>query len=509
MMFVATPQEMREADEAACAQTGETVLMRNAGVAIARYIRDRTENGRIVAFTGPGNNGGDAFAAFAELEPRYERIIYAAETSTESEARVKARERATASGVRIEPLPQRLDEARAACDGAALALDALFGTGARLPLDAKYTAAVTALDAQNIPVVAIDIPSGVDALSGAIPQRAVRATATITLGALKPGLLLEPARQCAGEIWLADIGIQNEILQRYATTYASLDDAAFLAMLPTRPEQTDKRGAGAPLVIAGSEQFPGAAVLCALAAARAGAGYVTVATPAVAAPAIRAHLIEEVVVTFSSGSPKDAARDLLDVAKRNSSVAIGPGLNLDEWTGSMLRHFLEGLELPFVADASAFFHLAKRLDVLRSKRCVLTPHESEFARLSGKGTIAPGERVDRLREFVERTGITTLLKGRATIVYDGCVMDINTTGTQALATAGTGDVLTGMIATLLAQGLSPFDAARAAAHWHGLAGRFCESKRRVGVVAGDLPDALGYALPTRCSQPALRCVVRF
>ena len=145
-------------------------------------------------------------------------------------------------------------------------------------------------------------------------------------------------------------------------------------------------------------------------------------------------------------------------------------------------------------DASALFHLSKRLELLRGKPCVLTPHAGEFARLSGLGTIAPGTRVERLREFVDRTGITTLLKGPDTLVYDGVTVHVNASGTSALATAGSGDVLTGIIGTLLAQGLSPVDAARAGAYWHGLAGALAAEERHVGVVAGDIADALGRAL---------------
>ncbi|HEV7178686.1 MAG TPA: NAD(P)H-hydrate dehydratase, partial [Candidatus Baltobacteraceae bacterium] len=434
-------------------------------------------------------------------------VVYAAESSPESDARKDARLRAQAAGVTIRPLPSDDKAAATATAGAAVALDGLFGTGARLPIGDAYQAAARALRGRGAPVVAIDIPSGIDTDSGAACDNAVRATSTIALAALKPGLLLDPAREHCGDIWVADIGIEETTLRECARTYAALDDNAFLDLLPVRAPESDKRSAGAPLVIAGSEQFPGAAVLCARGAARAGAGYVTVATPAPAAAALRAHLVEEVVVTFAHGSPIDAAEDLLDIAQRNSSVAVGPGLSLDEWTGAMLRHFLERIDLPIVADASALFHLTKSLEVLRNKKCVLTPHAGEFARLSGKGTIAPGDRVNRLREFVERTGVTTLLKGNATLIYDGSRVDINTTGTQALATAGTGDVLTGIISTLLSQGVSPFDAARAGAYWHGKAGRLCAARRRVGVLSGDLPDALGDAIPAHQPPAPLRRLV--
>ena len=352
------------------------------------------------------------------------------------------------------------------------------------------------LDARERTVLAIDIPSGIDALTGAVAGDAVRATLTVTLAAAKPGLLLEPAREYVGELVCADIGIPEATLAAQPRSFAALDDAAFLELLPRRAADTDKRGAGAPLIVAGSAQFPGAAILCARAAARAGAGYVTVATPGSAATALRAHLVEQVVVELSDAAePEAIAQELVDISRRNGAVAIGPGLGLDERTAKIFRLFLEANRLPIVVDASGLFHLSKHLDLLRERPCVVTPHAGEFARLSGLGTIAPGTRVERIREFVNRTKITTLLKGSDTLIYDGSTVHINTTGSNALATAGTGDVLTGIIATLLSQGLSPVQAACAGAYWHGLAGREAARKRGVGVVAGDVVNALSDALP--------------
>jgi NAD(P)H-hydrate epimerase len=195
---------------------------------------------------------------------------------------------------------------------------------------------------------------------------------------------------------------------------------------------------------------------------------------------------------------------LIDISGHNSSVAIGPGLGLDDRTGAIVTGFLARNTLPVVIDASALFHLAKHLDVLSGKQAVVTPHAGEFARLSGKGTIKPGERVERLREFVLRTGITTLLKGTDTVVFGGTTMHLNATGTNALATAGTGDVLTGIVATLLSQGLSLVDAARVGAYWHGLAGRHAASVRPVGVIAGDVVDSLAASIPHLHHNDALR-----
>lgn len=486
-MIVLTAEQMRAADKAAVAQVGDVALMRAAGeklaLAASQYFLKRPA--RTVAFAGKGNNGGDALAALAQLPADSERVAFVESSSSASEARRDAEVRARKSGVEIRDFPKSLEEARVALEGCHLALDGMLGIGARLPVPPEYRAPIAALNEGRAPVLAIDVPTGVNADDGTIGETAVRATLTVTLAAPKLGLLLEPARSQCGELWVADIGISNDLLQAQEPEYATLDFTEFFQLLPKRAPDSDKRKAGAPLIIAGSKQFPGAAVLCALGAARAGAGYVTVATPSAAIPALHAHLIEQVVVELTS------ADDILDVAKRCTSIGIGPGLGLDDATGDVVREIVRRSDLPIVADASALFHFAKHLDILRDKRIVLTPHEGEFARLSGKGTIKSAERVTRLREFVDRTGVTTLLKGSATLIYDGRVMHVNPTGTPVLATAGTGDVLTGMIATLLSQGLSPVDAARVAAYWHGLAARTAEHGRAVGVIARDVAANLG------------------
>lgn len=496
-MRVLTAQQMRDADRRACARVGDAELMRAAGESIAQIAVRYATRPKAVAFAGGGNNGGDAFAALAAMPPAFERIVYAQDSANASDGRRAAEERARSCGVVTRGLPRTIDEARDALHDCGIAFDGLLGIGARLPAPQAYKPAIDALNGARCPVLAIDVPTGLDATSGAAVEPVVRATATVTLGAPKLGLLLTPGRSYAGEMWLAAIGMGDDVASQ-ASTFQTLTAAEFLDLLPGRAANSDKRKAGAPLILAGSEQFPGAAVLCALGAARAGAGYVTLATPAAAAAAIRAHLIEQVVITIDDrAEPNDVVEMLLDTAKRCSSLAVGPGLRLDDRTGAIVRDLVRRCDLPIVADASALFHFAKHLPEVRDARLVVTPHESEFARLSGKGTVREDQRVERVREFVDRTGILTLLKGEATLVYDGNVMHVNTTGTSALATAGTGDVLTGIIATLLAQGLSPADAARAGAYWHGLAGKRAADVRRVGVIARDIPDALAAALPSR------------
>ncbi len=493
-MRAVTAAEMRAIDRAAVARDGDVALMRAAGEAIASLIdRYAAGDGPVIAVAGAGNNGGDAYAALASYAGARTRIVCGDATGRRSDAGRDAEQRAARAGVEPRTLP--LDAA--ALRGAALVLDGVLGANARLPLDAHSAALVDAMNASGAPVLALDVPTGLDPTTGAHGERAVRAVATIALGRPKLGCMLDAGRDATGELWCAPIGMRDDDAgpqadASHAPAYV-LTPREFAALLPRRGEGADKRSAGAPLIVAGSTQFPGAAVLCAWGAARAGAGYVTVAAPHGAADALRAHLVEQVVVTYDDADPDAAVRTILDLTNRCDAIGIGPGLGLSDAFAAIVNGVIGATALPVVADASALYHLAKRLPAYRDKPLVLTPHAGEFARISGKGTIAPGERLARVRAFVDEHGITTLLKGEVTLIASRDATHVNPTGTNALATAGTGDVLTGAIATLLAQGLSPLDAARAGAYWHGRAGHLAASHRPRGVMAHDVADALGEA----------------
>ena len=497
-MRAVTAAQMCAIDAAAVARDGEIELMRRAGVAIAAVAMRYRRSGPLIALAGNGNNGGDAFAALAELDG--ERVAYHDPRVGGSEARLDARARAGRAGVVLRDVPPGAADLRAA----GLVLDGLYGVNGRLPLDPATAALVDALRAATTPVLALDIATGTDPTTGAVADVHVHAVATIALGRPKLGSFLDPGRDATGDLWCAPIGMRDDDANGIDADTFVLTDAEFDALRPKRSDESEKRGAGAPLIIAGSEQFPGAAVLCARGAARAGAGYVTVAAPERAAAALRAHLIEQVVVAYDDTSPDTAIRTILDLMNHNTSIAIGPGLALSAQIGEIVRGVIGATTLPIVADASAFYHLTKGLDLLRDKAAILTPHASEFARLSGSGTVAPTERLPRLRAFVAEHGITTLLKGRTTLIADRTTVHLNPTGTSALATAGTGDVLSGIIATLLAQGLSPIDAGRIGAYWHGRAGQRAGHRRPVGVVAGDVAEALGRASVVHPSGDAIR-----
>jgi len=499
-----TAAQMRAIDAAAVAREGEVALMRAAGAAIARLI-DATARaeGAVVALAGPGNNGGDAYAALAAYGGTRRRLVYADLGVEGSPARRDARFRARIAGVEERPFPPDPSVLR----DAALILDGLLGVNARLPLDPGTAALVEAATASGAPVLALDVPTGIDPSTGAVGSPAIRAAATVALGRPKLGCFLEGGRDATGALWCAPIGMRDADADGIDDPPSEvLDDAAFAALLPVRSEDAEKRSAGAPLIVAGSTQFPGAAVLAAMGAARAGAGYVTVAAPEGAAAALRAHLIEQVVVTYKEDDPAAAVRTILDLTNRCSSIGIGPGLGLSDAFGTIVNGVLAGSDLPAVADAGALFHLAKRLGDYRTRPLVLTPHAGEFARLSGQGMIAPGQRLARLRAFVSEHGITTLLKGRTTVIGTPAATYLNPTGTSALATAGTGDVLTGIVATLLAQGCSPADAARLGAYWHGRAGARAQAARPRGVIARDVADALGAAACIGPTDASLVCL---
>jgi len=486
-MRAVTAVQMRAIDAAALARDGEIVLMRRAGAAIARVVRRYRQDGAVIALAGNGNNGGDAFAALARLDGP--RIVYHDPAAGLGAARMDAFLRARASGVEVRPYPA-LPEDLAAAE---LLLDGLLGVNARLPLDPATAERVSAMNAAGVPILALDVATGCDPTTGALGATYVRAAATIALGRPKLGSFLDPGRNATGDLWCAPIGMRDEDADGIDLDSFVLTADEFDALRPRRAADAEKRSAGAPLIVAGSEQFPGAAVLCALGAARAGAGYVTVAAPAKAAAALRAHLIEQVVVTYDEDDPPRAIATILELCNHCSAIGIGPGLGLSDTVGEIVRGVMSAATLPIVADASALFHLTKHLPDYADKPLILTPHAGEFARLSGHGTLAPEERLARLRAFVAEYGITTLLKGRTTLIADRTSVHLNPTGTPTLATAGTGDVLTGIISTLLAQGLSPVDAACTGAFWHGLAGRVAAATRPVGVIAGDVADALSSA----------------
>lgn len=445
MIPVLTPAESAALDEAST--TPVETLIERAGAAVAREALDLLGGAygrRVVVLAGKGNNGADGRAAARRLERR---------------------------GVRVQVI-EALD-ALASLPPCDLVIDAAYGTGFR----GEYVAPQVG----DAPVLAVDIPSGVSGLTGEASGRVLAATRTVTFAALKPGLLLHEGAALAGEVVVADIGLpagsEVGLVQR--------DDVR--AWLRPRPIDGHKWNA-AVLVLAGSPTMPGAAHLAAAAAQRAGAGMVRVGTPGLADD--RGRPVESVGLEL----PHVAWEGSLGELTRFGALVIGPGLGRDPGTAESIRATLERVDLPAVIDADALAALGSRLDPAhraRAAHSVLTPHDGEYAALLGH----PPE-VDRIaaaRSLAAASGSVALLKGSTTVVAhpDGAAR-IVTTGDARLATAGTGDVLSGVIGALLARGLSAIDAASAGAWLHG---RAAQHGPAVGLVASDLldllPDALG------------------
>ena len=364
--------------------------------------------------------------------------------------------------------------------------------------EGAYAGAIEALNASGVPVAAVDIPSGVNGETGSVDGTAVRADLTVTFGAAKPGLVLLPGAAYAGVVEVEPIGFPEDLI-RSDLLLVEAEDVA--RMVPPREPDTHKRAAGYAVVVGGSRLMTGAVGLAGAAAYRAGAGLVAVAVPEGILQVAQAGVREAVFVALpetDAGSVAGGSHRLDEVLGQADALAIGPGMTTDERTAGWIRELVRSSEIPVVLDADGLNAFAGRADDLADRKAevILTPHAGEFARLAGIGTgEIETDRVRHVRDLAARTSATVLLKGSRTLVGtpDGAVR-INPTGGPFLATGGTGDVLTGMIAGLLARGCSPFDAGSVAAYVHGLAGRLAAEERGDGTTAADVLERVPRAM---------------
>jgi ADP-dependent NAD(P)H-hydrate dehydratase / NAD(P)H-hydrate epimerase len=431
------------ADEMRAAEQGHDVdaLMERAGRAVADAVLRRYPDAqRISGVCGKGANGGDGRIAL--------RLLAEAGRETTEELN----------------------------DDADVVLDALFGTGFHGEPRDDAAALIERINGTGKPVVAVDIPSGVDASTGEVPGAAVRADATVTMHGPKIGLVVGPGRYLAGEVEVADIGLARVETQHRLVTEELLD------LVPRRRTGDTKYTAGSVLVVGGSPGMTGAVCLAAEAAFRADAGYVAVAVPAESVPVMETLLIEAVK------APRERIEQL---AERATALAVGPGLGRRNEERALVRTLLGESELPAVVDADALHELEPG-DWPAPR--VLTPHAGELSRLIGEESAwVDAHRLEALQRAVERFRCIVLLKGPDTLIgapHEGVL--ISTSGTPALATAGTGDVLTGVIAAFLAKGVEPRLAAAAGAFAHGRAAQL--APHQVGLVASDVIDSLPLAL---------------
>ncbi len=469
-----TPAQMGDADHAAeAAGVGGGDMMEAAGAAVAVAIGERWLMAPVTVLCGPGNNGGDGFVVARHLQAAGWPVKVALLGSREKLIDGAARAASLWTGPLAPFAPDSLD-------GAGVIVDALFGSGLSRPLDGEAAVLVEALKTRGAPVCAVDVPSGLDGATGLVRGVAAPANLTVTFFRKKPGHLLYPGRALCGEIVVADIGTPPSVLDAIAPRTWENDPRLWLDVYPWPEAESYKYRRGEVLVL-GGEAITGASRLTALAASRAGAGMVTLAAPQAVWSVYATSLINAIVHGFEDALGWQA---LLADPRRNV-IAMGPGAGVGVRTRDYVIAAL-ATRRATVLDADALTAFAEAPeDLFRAIEgpCVMTPHAGEFRRLFH----VEGDKLTRARAAAKQSGAVVLLKGPDTVIAarDGRAI-INANAPPQLATGGTGDVLTGFVAALLAQGMAPFEAAAAAAWLHGAAA----SAFGLGLVAQDLPDAL-------------------
>jgi ADP-dependent NAD(P)H-hydrate dehydratase / NAD(P)H-hydrate epimerase len=501
---------VRAAERALMERVPEGALMRraaaglaSASVALLEQSPGRVYGARVVVLAGSGDNGGDALYAGALLARRGAAVTaIAAAPKVHEGGAAELR----AAGGQVTGDPGRFG---AVIAGADLVLDGLLGIGGhgglREPFAGLARQAAQAAQA-GATVVAVDLPSGIDADTGAVDGPAVRADVTVTFGAIKPGLLIDPGAGHAGTVQLVDIGLGPYLPGEPAALAPQRLDIKEL--VPRPGPESDKYRRGVLGLLAGSNRFAGAAVLSTGGAVHGGAGMVRMVTGDVPAAAIRLSWPEAVLTVYAedpepAGRPGETPRlpagELLQAVGRVQAWAAGPGMGTDDDAAARLAAIL-GTSVPVLVDADGLTILSQRPDMLpRERPTLITPHAGELARLLRTDAASvEARRLEHAQRAAEQLGVTVLLKGSTTVVADqrGGPVFVNPTGTSWLATAGSGDVLSGLAGALLAQGLTPAHAGITAAYLHGMAARLAAAGQGPGeapIGASDvvraLPDA--------------------
>ena len=474
-------ETVRNAERELMARLPEGALMQRAAAGLAAACAEmlgRVYGSRVVLLVGSGDNGGDALYAGARLARRgagVTALLLAPQRAHAGGLTALRRAGGRAVDVSTGSAATAVGCGEEALRRADLVVDGIVGIGGKGGLRPDAAQLVGIVADERVPVVAVDLPSGVDADSGEVRGEAVRADLTVTFGTHKPGLLIDPARDYAGSVRLVDIGLRDVLPGE--PELEALQHADVAALLPVPGAESDKYRRGVVGIAAGSARYPGAAVLAVSGALRGGAGAVRYVGPA--GDAVLARFPETLV---SDQGPKKAGRV--------QAWVVGPGAGDDAAT---VAEVLEA-DVPVLVDADGL-RLAEREAVLgRLAPTLMTPHAGEAAALLGVAREeVEGARLASARELAARYGATVLLKGSTTLVADsaGGAVRVNATGTAWLATAGSGDVLSGLAGSLLASGLSALDAGSVAAYLHGLAGRFAANGAPAG--AHDVAEAIAAA----------------
>ncbi len=514
---VASAEQMREFDRRAVEEFGvpSIVLMENAGRHVAQVVMDAygpVAGKRITVIAGRGNNGGDGFVAARHLRDAGANVavfLLADPADVKGDAKInfdilqKSRQ-----PIGPNPSPSELASVLIHSD---VVVDAIFGTGLRNEIKGLAADAIQAINISHRPVVAVDLPSGLDADTGKIWGICVKADYTVTFALPKLGLYTYPGAENVGKIIVGDIGIPQTLYSDITVELPGDDWVA--SRLPVRFPEAHKGTFGTTLVIAGASGFTGAAAMASEAALRAGTGLSEVAVPASLQDLMATKLTEVMTRALPETdirSVSDSAlQTALGLSEKATALVLGCGMSTHPSTCRFVQEFVKAVKKPMVVDADGLNCLAEDIQALAGAHdeLILTPHPGEMARLVGTGTAAiQSDRIGAAKEAASRFHSIVVLKGARTLIADptGRVF-INPTGNVGMATGGTGDVLAGAIGGLLAQGISPLDAAVCGTYIHGRAGDIAaDILGTAGMIAGDvlraLPEALKWLYAIKCES---------
>ena len=477
MLHTISPQDMREMEHAFLEGTGypSILLMEHAAQAVVQALSQIAgKSDRVLFACGGGNNGGDGCAAarlWMQAGGQADVWLLRSPRQMQGDAGVNAALLNTC-GAAMTVLYGETPEIP---EGTRAVVDALYGTGLSREIDGTALGVVNRINESGLPVVAVDIPTGIDGTTGQILGEAVRADVTVAFHRAKHGHLLFPGREMTGKLIIADIGILPEWDGAQGIDVLEAEDAR--EALPRRPRSAHKGTFGHVLCVAGSEGMAGAACLCAQAALRAGAGLVTAACPFPVLTPMQTNVPCAMAQVVADGAALDerSAAELAALAQGKGALAIGPGLSRSEDIWRAIEPLVRGDQAK-VIDADALTLLACYGGGV-GRNTVLTPHAGEMARLTGLSVEEILESpVDAAMQLAQDMDCCVLLKGATTVIVQGEDVSMNTTGCDGMGTGGCGDVLTGVIAALLAQGMPAMEAARVGAYYHGLAGEAAQQK---------------------------------
>lgn len=512
LMKLVTAAQMQTLDRRTIteAHVPSSTLMERAGEGVVAHLEEQYGPSRgktVTIFCGKGNNGGDGLVVARLLRRRHALVhvfMLAPLADLSRDAAVMYRRFVRTAGRSAAKPFRSADQVRDLVASSDFVIDALLGTGITSEVTGPYRETIDLINDARRPVIAVDIPSGIHADNGTVMGRAVRASMTVTFGLPKLGLVVGSGIDHAGIVQVADIGIPPAYTEAIDSRIMLISRKLVMATLPPRRPSSHKGTYGHAGIIAGSVGKTGAAALAAQAALRIGAGLVTVATPSSVNDVLEAKLLEVMTVPLPETNARTLAYSSLDhvvtFMQARTAVAIGPGLSTHPETVELVQSLMKHLERPTVLDADALNALTGRTALLAECKIppILTPHPGEMARLEVDATTQTvnADRIGTARRFSRERGVFVVLKGARTVIArpDGLVA-VCPTGNPGMATAGTGDVLTGMVVGLLAQGLSSWDAACTATYIHGYAGDLASNRLgQAGMLASDLIAQIPYAL---------------